>query len=423
MPVRKGRPRKGPHLYLKRRERFGRQSVWIIRDGAIEKSTGCCEGELGAAERALQAYLGAKYTTPKAADRLEAIAVADVMRAYLAEHAPRVKRPDFIKSTAAPILDWWGTKTLADIRGKTCRDYADWRTAQGVRDQTARHDLKTLRAAINYYHREYGPLPAIPALTLPEKAEPRERWITRDQAALMIRLARRGRYTRFLARFILIGVYTGTRPGATLRLKWLPSPNSGWFDLDNGVLYRRGPEEAVTNKRRKPARIPERLMPHLKRWRAMDMAGHAGGKRMWANGKRPRPRPPIINVIHYYGKPVNKLRRSWAGIRIEAKLGKDITPHALRHTAATWLMQAGVDAFEAGGFLSMSVETLLAVYGHHHPDFQEQAARANFKRTKRAAGLDSTGTGPEKDPVNTDTKGEAPAVTANQVLQFKGKTG
>jgi integrase len=41
-----------------------------------------------------------------------------------------------------------------------------------------------------------------------------------------------------------------------------------------------------------------------------------------------------------------------------------------RHTAATWLMQAGVDAFEAAGYLGMSVETLLEVYGHHHPAFQ-----------------------------------------------------
>jgi integrase len=377
------RPRKGPRLYLRKRERFGRASTWVILDGARETCTGCGEGELEAAERALQAYLGKKYTPPKTADRLEAILIADVMNHYVSERGPTVARPDFIKSTAAPIIDWWGTKTLAEIRGGTCREYVTWRTAQGVGDQTARHDLKTLRAAINYYHREYGPLPSVPALTLPDKAETRERWLTRDQAALMIRLARAGRYTRFLARAILIGVYTGTRPGAMLRLKWLPSPSSGWFDLDNKVLYRRGHGEAVTKKRRKPARIPERLLPHLARWRAMDMAGNAGGKRVWANGKRPRPRDPIVHAIHFYGRPVRKLRRSWDGVRRKAGLGEEMTPHVLRHTAATWLMQAGVDAFEAAGFLSMSVETLLDVYGHHHPDFQDQAARANFKKKPR----------------------------------------
>lgn len=389
------RARKGPRLYLRRRERYRRASTWVILDGASETCTGCREGELEAAERALQAYLGQKYTPPKASDRLEAILIADVMNVYVSEHAPTVVQPDFIRHTAAPIVDWWGTKSLADIRAKACRDYVAWRTAQGVSDQTARHDLKTMRAAIRYYHKEHGPLPAIPDVTMPEKAEPREAWLTREEAAAMIRWARKSRQTRFLARFILIGVYTGTRPGAALRLKWLPSPGSGWFDLDNRLLYRRGPGERVTKKRRGKARIPDRLLAHLKRWRAMDLDGCAGGKRIWANGRRPAPRAPIVHAVHYYGRPVAKLRRSWQTVRTKAGLGKDVVPHTLRHTAATWQMQAGTDVFEAAGFLSMGVETLLDVYGHHHPDFQEQAARANFKRKPRKAAAQNTaGTGP-----------------------------
>lgn len=37
-------------------------------------------------------------------------------------------------------------------------------------------------------------------------------------------------------------------------------------------------------------------------------------------------------------------------------------------------MQQGVDRWEAAGYLGMSVETLEKVYGHHHPDFQRNAA-------------------------------------------------
>jgi hypothetical protein len=51
-----------------------------------------------------------------------------------------------------------------------------------------------------------------------------------------------------------------------------------------------------------------------------------------------------------------------------------------RLTAATWLMQAGVDAFELTGYLGMSVETLLKVDGHHHRAFQEKAAKATSRR-------------------------------------------
>ena len=57
-------------------------------------------------------------------------------------------------------------------------------------------------------------------------------------------------------------------------------------------------------------------------------------------------------------------------------LGDDVVRHSLRHTAATWLMQAGVDMWEAAGWLGMTVEQLEANYGHHHPEFQEEAAEA-----------------------------------------------
>ena len=55
----------------------------------------------------------------------------------------------------------------------------------------------------------------------------------------------------------------------------------------------------------------------------------------------------------------------------------------MRHTAATWQMQAGVDPYEAAGYLGMSVETLMDTYGHHHPDFQEKAARASGRKCAR----------------------------------------
>ena len=52
------------------------------------------------------------------------------------------------------------------------------------------------------------------------------------------------------------------------------------------------------------------------------------------------------------------------------------TPHTLRHTAATWLMQLGVDFWVASGYLGMTVATLTTVYGHHHPDFQKAVKNA-----------------------------------------------
>ena len=59
-----------------------------------------------------------------------------------------------------------------------------------------------------------------------------------------------------------------------------------------------------------------------------------------------------VSVVHYQGEHVTKLRSSWKSVSGGAQDG----PHVLRHTAATWLMQARVDVFEAAGYLGMTVE-------------------------------------------------------------------
>ena len=46
-------------------------------------------------------------------------------------------------------------------------------------------------------------------------------------------------------------------------------------------------------------------------------------------------------------------------------------------------MQAGVDKWEAAGFLGMGVEMLDRVYGHHHPDHLRAAANAIGYRRRR----------------------------------------
>jgi len=73
---------------------------------------------------------------------------------------------------------------------------------------------------------------------------------------------------------------------------------------------------------------------------------------------------------------VASIRTGFRSAVSKAGLSGKVTPHTLRHTAATWLMQAGVDLWEAAGFLGMSVQILERVYGHHHPAHLRNAARA-----------------------------------------------
>jgi site-specific recombinase XerC len=78
--------------------------------------------------------------------------------------------------------------------------------------------------------------------------------------------------------------------------------------------------------------------------------------------------------VRVEGRAYVDLERSLARAATLAGLS-GITPHTLRHTAATWLMQNGVPIWEAAGLLAMSPEMLDRIYGHHHPDHLRNAAR------------------------------------------------
>jgi integrase len=379
------RRREPPRLWLKDAER-GRAAVWLILDGPKHTSTGCGERDIEQAQRLLADYIKGKFEPPTG--KGQRLLVVEAVAAYLEHHIANMasdKSREFGRDTCRPLLQWWSGKTIAQVNGINCRAYVKWRTAQTYRgrtisDQTARHDLKSLRAAIRWYKREVDTGIVVPTVTMPSKSPPRMNYfLTRDELAMRIRAARRSHRTHHVARMLLIGWYTGTRPGAILALRWLPSPTAGWFDLENGVLHRRGQGTRITNKRQPPARIHARLLPHLRRWHKLD------------NAKE------FTHIIRYQGESVKKLRRSWGSVaglaasltaeRESKRTGKKVAPraakdgpHIMRHSCCTWLMAAGVDTYEVSGYTGVSVEVLLEVYGHHHPDFQSNAATATSKR-------------------------------------------
>ena len=296
---------------------------------------------------------------------------------------------------------YWGDKSLADVKGFTCRNYISWRTEapssisqfmskqkleagltshcseaqrltrRGVKSSTARQELKTLQAAINHWHRE-SPLSAVPKVSLPKPGSRRERVLERSEVARLLwacrRLSREGhkaakgavQYTDYshVARFILIGIYTGTRHDATTRLRFNASDASGHTDVDRGIIYRRGASERETSKRRPPVIIPARLLHFVVRWKRQ--ASHNG----------------ISNVVAYKGQRVTKMRRAWNTVRDAAGLGPDVTPHVLRHTCVSWLLwgreakgarpaQKPMTIWEVSGVVGADASTIEKVYGHH----------------------------------------------------------
>lgn len=268
--------------------------------------------------------------------------IADVLSVYGAEvaaHKGAWSRTQ-ISYSIANLLKWWGNRTAADVSARTCRDFC-----VGRAPSVAGAAIKTLRAAIKHWHREYGPLNFIPTFWMPAENPPKDRWLTRSEAARLLWAARR--YTH-LKRLILLGLYTGSRPGVLMALQW------GQVDLKNRMLSRTAAGAKQDAKKRAPkVRLGWRILAHLKRWHQID--GGTG------------------SVCHIKGRGMTNPNRSWSKAVTKAEL-VGVTPHTLRHTRATWMMQAGVPIWDAAGFLGMTVKTLEKVYGHHSPDHQDRAA-------------------------------------------------
>jgi integrase len=362
--------RKPPRLWLRSE---GQKATWIILDGTKHIRTGCAQDEIAEAERKLAEYIASKYEAPRGGRAAE-ITIGDILLVYLEEKSPTTARPKETESAIARLNEFFGAYKVSDIKGMLCRDFVAHRGTQAG----ARRDLEVLRAAIRYYHKEYG-LDVLPAFTLPEKSQPRERYLTRTEAAALLwaalgwekegtgpnayRVRRRDQKRDHLARLILIGLYTGTRPGAIKSLQWIRNTTGGWADTERGVIFRRADGEKVAhNKRKPPVKMARRLLAHMRRWKRLDG---------WSEGT-----VGLRYVVHYQGKPIVKENKAFRSAIAAAGLSSDVTPHILRHTRGTWLAQAHVPPNEAAASLGLTVEEYERTYLHNDPDFQKAAADA-----------------------------------------------
>ena len=275
--------------------------------------------------------------------------VADALARYCEGHAPTVKDPARIAYAVEALVPVLGPLPLSSVNGGTCRFYERERNRAPA---TVRKELGTLAAAINYCHTE-GYLTAPVKVKLPAKPAPRDRWLSRDEAAKLLRAAYRNPKGRHLARFILIALYTGTRSEAILRLQFMPNTEGGYVDTERGMMQRRGVGVAETKKRTPPIPIPRALLAHLRRWERDDSRF----------------------VVHVRGNRCGHVKSAWKAA-LDASGIDHCTRHDLRHTAITWALQNGLDRWAASGFFGASLDTLERVYGHHDPQHMRRALEA-----------------------------------------------
>jgi integrase len=398
------RKREPARLYLSPKER-----VWLIRDGAYTERTGFNEGERRSAEEALANYVNARFKPAVREGSPANLSVAEVLSAYLKEHAPTTGDPARIAYAVDALAPFWGEKRLTDIRGATCREYIALRTQspranmagaktearreRTVSEGTVRRELGTLSAAIGFWHREHGPLDAVPVVTLPPKPEPKPDVLTRSELARLLAGALgwyriswsdiatrraggvwqrdRTAINRHTARFLIIGRYTANRPGTTLGLHWMANTVGGWPEIDREIMFRRGQGKAETNKRQPSVRLGRAVLAHLRRWKAIDERARDEAARAAGGSVATH-----MRIVNWNGREVKDIGKSFATALHFAGLPARYTPHILRHTRVTWWVEAGLPIEEVADAAGMTVEMVEKVYWHRSPNFQKRAAEA-----------------------------------------------
>ena len=366
---------KGARLYLRpaSRDAAGRivkPARWIIRDGGRQFGTRCGAGDRAGAEKQLSRHIAQKYAPARKQRDLDQIPVSDVIGIYLRDVAPGHARPKAAGERAERLLEYFGKMTLDCVNGPSCRDYVAFREGRGQSKKGtgggARRDLQDLAAAINHHARE-GLHRGIVLVALPKRGEARQRWLTRSDAARLLWTCWRMRETQegqatakrplaHLCRFLIMGLYTGSRPGAILSAAWDRGPARSWVDIDGGRFYRLAEGAIATAKRQPVVRLSPRLKAHCARWRRLD-----GGRG---------------HVVTFGGQPIQSVKTALARAQALAGIEAGVSAYTLRHTAASWLVAKGLPTRLVADFLGTSETMILDHYGHLAPDYQDAAAEA-----------------------------------------------
>src|SRR5581483_4335301 len=286
-------------------------ATWVIRDGTIKRRTGCRADEIEKAQRLLADYLSRKYQAPRSRRDPSEVPIAEVISLYADDVVAQHARPKETAARLTRILEHFGKRTLADLSKGECKRYAEKRGKLAA----ARRELSDLSAAVRYHWSEGRCSALVPVILPGKKTNPRTRWLTRAEAAALIRAAWRyreiqkghktgRRSLRHIARFVLVGLYTGTRAGAICKAALMPAVGRGWVDLDQGLFYRGAVGAQQTNKRQPTIRIPPRLLAHMRRWRRRGISRRA--------------------VIEWNGQPVTRINKAFRSACKLSGLGKDV---------------------------------------------------------------------------------------------------
>jgi len=226
------------------------------------------------------------------------------------------------------------------VNERACREYA---ASSPSKPGTIRKHLSIIRAALRWGARK-NICPPVPDIWLPQAPPPKDRRLTREEAENL----RRSCVMPHVRLFVEVALGTGGRSGAILSLRW------GMVDLGQRRIRFCGSEKQKSRAQAVP--INETLHQALTEAKEGAMTDY---------------------VIEWAGQPVKSIKRGFREAVKRAGLGADVTPHVLRHTAASWMAEAGVPMSEIAAVLGhRDSRTTERIYAKMSPEYLQKAVRA-----------------------------------------------
>jgi integrase len=277
-----------------------------------------------------------------------------ILDGYLADRKPVVRGYGSLENVAKPLRRHLGDLQPEHLTKERARFYARQRRGEGhivgpaaqrrkkpIRDGTIIRELVTLRAALKWALSERW-ISEVPVIETPRQPPPRERWLTREEADRLLASAMATHIKTFLATCL----YTAARAAAVLELTWdRVDFAAGLIDLG----------AAPGGKGRAVLPIAAKLLPVLTEARAAATCRY---------------------VVEHAGKKVASVKTGTRAAARRANL-PGVTPHVLRHTAATWMAMAGIPMIEIARMLGHRDSRITErVYAKHSPDYLRRAVDA-----------------------------------------------
>lgn len=260
--------------------------------------------------------------------------IRELWTVYRDRHVERTASPETAFFSWMALEPHFGDLLVEDVSAAVPA-YVEHRL-DAVQPATIRRELTALRACLNWCAdgRKRKPLiERAPFFDMPDQSPPCDRWLTQDEIARLLAAAEDMPRAKL---FLHLALETAGRKAAILGLTW------DRVDFDTKVIHLQDPQMPATKKRRASVPISAALLPVL-------VEAYARRDNELVMGSQ-------AEVYH-------------AVVRIAKRAGiEGVTPHVLRHTAATHMARRGVSLWIVAKVLGNSLRTVEAVYAKHSPE-------------------------------------------------------